>query len=78
MRDWRGTPIEVGSRIVYPVSRGSFLLVFEAEVVTVHEDGPPGLFVRRVRESTAGGGYRALTDFSYARLTRVDRVTVVA
>ncbi len=33
MRDWRGTEIEVGSRVVYPGRQGSSMWMTEGEVV---------------------------------------------
>lgn len=33
MKDWRGTPIKVGSTIVYPSRQGSRLWMNEGEVV---------------------------------------------
>lgn len=35
MRDWRGTPINVGSTVVYPSRQGSTLWMNEGEVVRI-------------------------------------------
>jgi hypothetical protein len=36
VRDWRGVPIEIGSRIVYPTRHGSSMDIKEAEVLEIH------------------------------------------
>ena len=35
MKDWRGSPIKVGSTVVYPSRQGSRLWMSEGEVVSV-------------------------------------------
>ena len=37
MKDWRGTTLKVGSRVVYPSRQGSSLWMSEAEVVSVSD-----------------------------------------
>lgn len=57
MKDWRGNPIEVGSKVVYPVRQGSSTDVIEADVVEIvtrhdyHLGDVPALKVRRIREA---------------------------
>lgn len=36
MKDWRGIPIEVGSKVVYPVRRGSSMWLVEGMVRGLH------------------------------------------
>lgn len=81
MKDWRGTPIEVGSTIVYPGRQGSSVWVNEAVVLEVGErrrwqllpgETEPALKVRRTHDTT---GWRDLDKVS--TVTAVDRVTVV-
>ena len=82
MNDWRGTPIEVGSKVVYAVTKSSSVTMVEAvveeigEEITARWDAPRTrnvLFVRRVDEHTRlkyGLGKRV-------KLTATERVTVV-
>ncbi len=71
MKDWRGTPIEEGSTVVYPGRVSSALWMNEAKVVEV-QDGR--LKVHRTARSRRGWG----TTDKVTYLTAIDRVTVVA
>lgn len=82
LKDWRGKPIEVGTRIVYPGRRGSLIWMTEAEVVEIGEEIPgyssvpvPFLKVKRLRMATYGGAL--VVGQKLVKLTEVDRVTVV-
>ena len=72
MNDWRGTPIGVGTRIVYPGRSSSYLWLNEAEVTDV---GQHELKVRRVAETR--GRERQNVESTVVTLTRLDLVTVV-
>lgn len=73
-KDWRGTPIEVGSIVVYPGRASSSMWMNEGEVVGLVErhlypDGKaPAIRVRRTRGHYSEG---------ISTLDRLDRVTVV-
>lgn len=78
MKDWRGTPIEVGSRIVYPGRQGTWLWLNEGEVEEFGEVERfgvpfPTLRVRRIRDS----GWRDVPEGRLVTLTAVRNVTVV-
>lgn len=76
IRDWRGTPIVVGSVVVYPGRYGSTMWMSEAEVIEILERDtwPNGkhtaVKVRRIRDN-----YGDAESTSY--LTALSRVTVV-
>lgn len=53
LKDWRGTPICVGSRIIYPVCHSSSVYLIEAEVTEVNGDGT--LSVKRIQEKKRYG-----------------------
>lgn len=77
--DWRGTPIEVGSIIVYPGRHSSYLWMNEGEVLslsTFEEWGrtKPMLRVRRTREERWDRTHEVSGE---STLTAVHRVTVV-
>ena len=82
LRDWRGKPIEVGTRIVYPGRRSSSIWVTEAEVVEIGEEIPgyssvpvPFLKARQIRATSR---WRVDQDApKLVKLTELDRVTVV-
>lgn len=38
--DWRGTPVRVGSRVVYPVRRSRNMWMVEGEVLEIVSHGP--------------------------------------
>lgn len=77
MKDWRGTPIEVGSVIVYPGRHGSSHWVTEAEVVEIRNrltwsgEFVPLLKVARRRDNN----WRGQEGTSY--IERINMVTVV-
>lgn len=78
LQDWRGTPIGVGSVIVYPGRHGNSMWLTEGKVTEI-----------RVRERQWGGGVQTVLKVrrtrgnSYreaagvATLERIDRVTVI-
>lgn len=49
-RDWRGVPVEVGSRIVYPVRRSSRAWMVEAEVLEILPHGPDEYRMKLAKE----------------------------
>jgi len=57
VKDWRGTPIEVGALVVYPSRTGSSMWITEGQVVSVKESmGVTRDFsvgVRRIRSSSS-------------------------
>lgn len=79
LKDWRGTPIEVGSTIVYPGRHGSWIWMNEGEVISIaprepkYFSRPVTLTVRRTRDSGDWGGKEKVVSV-YA----VERVTVVS
>lgn len=86
LKDWRGTPIEVGSTIVYPGHRGSAYWVTEAEVTDIqwepHKwrtfESSPKLTVERKLESYGYGvNGKGNPVAGKSIITAVGRVTVV-
>lgn len=77
LKDWRGTPIVVGSTVVYPGRGGSAMWLNEATVLEVGEVDVYHLRVPRLKvQQTNTTGYSLNTGPSYLRA--IDRVTVVA
>jgi hypothetical protein len=82
LNDWRGTPIEVGSTIVYAVaSSGSMISMVEAVVEEVGEEegwnGPvPVLWVRRKLEHWSSKFTESAKN-KRVKLSRLDRIVVV-
>lgn len=80
LKDYRGAPIEVGSKIVYPCRASSLLWVQEAEVLHVGERAPrysgdslyPYLIVRGTGR---GSGYHSHS--KKVTITEISRVVVV-
>lgn len=83
MHDWRGTEIEVGSRVVYPVRQGSSMWMTEIEVTAVVEDEPkPGNtygvgFIRGKTVNTAGYVKDAAERRKLVTVSALRRVTVI-
>jgi hypothetical protein len=79
VRDFRGIPIHVGSRIVYPCRTGSVLWMNEAEVVEIrsktdeHGSARFSLVVRPIKSSSS---WRAPQKEQFV-IHCVDRVAVV-
>jgi len=78
LKDWRGTPIEVGSTIIYPGRQGSSVWVNEGEVLAISTNESriwhrsAELTVRRIRDSH-GWGREEKVVYVYA----LERVTVL-
>jgi hypothetical protein len=83
MRDWRGTEIEVGSRVIYPVRMGSSMWMTEIEVTEVIEDGrAPGQsantgFIRGRTQNSSSGGKEAAEKKKLVVVSAIRRVTVL-
>lgn len=86
MLDWRGTPIEVGSHVVYAVTQSSSVTMVEGVVEEIGEEPwnkwsttdtrvKPVLFVTRLGEHY-GRSWRKVGQ--RVKLTAVQRVTVVS
>lgn len=82
MKDWRGVEIEVGSIVVYPVMASSSVTMNEAIVTEIGmqetwRGAEPVLIVQKTIEHT----WRHIGNSECSKavkLTRVDRVTVIA
>ena len=81
MKDWRGTPITVGSRIVYPGRYGSSMWISESivdEVIETEEERyGRTVKVERLKVTKIRKGRVLLKMPKQSTITRVDRVTVV-
>lgn len=84
LRDWRGTPIEIGSTIVYPGRHGSSMWMVEGKVrnivminfYAIHTGAKPDYHLIVVPTSqSAYWGSR--DDRKAVTIFRTDRVTVV-
>lgn len=84
MKDWRGTPITEGSKIIYPGRVGSHMYVTEADVLEITTkanpyglgDPVPALRVRRTRD-TGFGTPKAIENAKPSLIDAISRVTVV-
>lgn len=74
MKDWRGTDITVGARVVYPVRNGSSLHLTEATVIAVNAVNDR-LRVEHVRSS--GWRARCTRRVAQVTLTALGQVTVI-
>jgi hypothetical protein len=76
VKDWRGTPIAVGSTVVYPGRQSSYVWLNEATVLAVDEDART-LTIRRGFENARRSPARKRVDPSVKTLTALHMVTVV-
>lgn len=77
IRDWRETPIEVGSIVVYPTASSSRITMNEAIVAEI-DFTTPALLVRKTIEHTLRTRQSFSSDsIRLQKITRFDRVTVV-
>lgn len=79
--DWRGTPIEPGTRIVYPVRYSSVMWMVEAEVLEIvwlpHEwkEGEMQPVIRAEKQFTSDE--HRTRPARLVTIDRLDRITVV-
>jgi hypothetical protein len=72
VNDWRGKPIRIGSRVVYPSRQQGNLWMTEGEVVFISQDGKK-IGVRRIRSTTKTHTKRDRVSYpNLDRLTLVD------
>lgn len=77
MNDWRGTPIEPGSLVVYPGRRGSHQWMVEAEVLEIFQDWEWDKFVWALRVQPLRQGTYGRTNMKPVKVKALERVTVV-
>ena len=77
MKDWRGTPIQPGSIIVYPGRKGSHQWMVEAEVIEIFQDWQWGAFKWALRVQPLRQGTYGRTNKKPVKITALERVTVV-
>lgn len=70
IKDWRGSPIKVGSRVVYPSRQRSTMWISEGIVVSV----VPRIGVKRVNSQKSTNTYTPTEKISYPS---VERLTVI-
>lgn len=77
--DWRDTPIEVGSIVVYPGRQGSHQWMVEAEVLEIaqEEQWSTGDVLTVLRVQPLRQGRYSRTNKTPVKLTALERVTVV-
>ncbi len=76
MKDWRGTVIKVGAKVVYPSRQSSSLWMNEGIVESVEvENGKDRVGVRKTREARFGTSKK--TSGSRVAYPDSDRITVV-
>lgn len=77
MKDWRGTPIEPGSIIVYPGRQSSSMWMVEAEVLEIFQDWRWTDFVWTLRVQPLRVGRYGERSLKPVKVTALERVTVI-
>lgn len=77
MNDWRGTPIEPGSLIVYPGRHSSSMWMVEAEVLEILQDWHWDRFVWALKVQPLRQGTYGRTNMKPVKITALERVTVI-